>query len=321
MAPIYPVHKHDLETGAYLDANGKATTDPGEYIYDYEGTRLSNNGRDAIAETEFNQRELVRVNQTGHTYLTLTPVEGLNLTANYSINNIDYRRKVYENPYVGDGTAGPGRLNQMSTRTLTQTFNQLITYSKSIGNHNFDVLLGHENYSYKYEYLYGMKTQETVSGMYEFGNFVNISSLSSYTNTYKKEGYFGRINYDYAHKYYASLSYRHDGSSRFAKENRWGNFWSFGAGWRISEEAFMKDVKWVNNLKLRASYGETGNDNILDSDGDPDYYPYQTLYGLGYKNGSEAGAYFTVIANPSLKWETQISTDIALEFGLFDGYY
>ena len=73
-----------------------------------------NNGRDAIAETEFNQRELVRVNQTGHTYLTLTPVEGLNLTANYSINNIDYRRKVYENPYVGDGTAGPGRLNQMS---------------------------------------------------------------------------------------------------------------------------------------------------------------------------------------------------------------
>ena len=110
MAPIYPVHKHDLETGAYLDANGKATTDPGEYIYDYEGTRLSNNGRDAIAETEFNQRELVRVNQTGHTYLTLTPVEGLNLTANYSINNIDYRRKVYENPYVGDGTAGPGRL-------------------------------------------------------------------------------------------------------------------------------------------------------------------------------------------------------------------
>ena len=92
----------------------------------------------------------------------------------------------------------------MSTRTLTQTFNQLITYSKSIGNHNFDVLLGHENYSYKYEYLYGMKTQETVSGMYEFGNFVNISSLSSYTNTYKKEGYFGRINYDYAHKYYAS---------------------------------------------------------------------------------------------------------------------
>lgn len=318
MAPIYPVHKHDLETGAYLDAKGNVTTNPADYVYDYEGTRLSNNGRDAVAETMLNHRELVRANQTGHTYLTLTPIEGLNLTVNYSINNIDYRAKVYENPYVGDGTAGPGRLNQTSTRALTQTFNQLITYNKSIGNHNFDVLLGHENYSYKYEYLYGMKTQETVADMYEFGNFVNISSLSSYTDQYKKEGYFARVNYDYGHKYYASLSYRHDGSSRFSKDNRWGNFWSFGASWRISEEEFMKDLYWVDNLKLRASYGETGNDAILDSDGYQDYYPYQTLYGLGYKNGMEAGAYFTMIANSNLKWETQVSTDVALEFGLFD---
>ena len=318
MAPIYPVHKHDLSTGQYLNSKGEVTSDPNEYVYDYDGTRLSNNGRDAIAETEFNMREFARMNQIGHTYFTITPIEGLNLTANYSINNVDYRRKEYENPHVGDGTAGPGRLNQMSTRSLTQTFNQLITYNKSIGKHSFDVLLGHENYSYKYEYLYAMKTQETISGINEFGNFVNISSLSSYTDTYKKEGYFGRLNYDYAHKYYLSASYRHDGSSRFSKNNRWGNFWSFGASWRISEENFMKDVKWVNNLKLRASYGETGNDETLDSDSNSDYYPYQTLYGLGYKNGNEAGAYFTVIANPDLKWETQVSTDVALEFGLFN---
>ena len=318
MAPIYPVHAHDLETGAYLNANGEATTNPAEYIYDYAGTRLSNNGRDAIAETMFNTRELSRMSESATTYFTVTPIEGLNLTVNYSLNNIDYRRKVYENPLVGDGTAGPGRLNIMSTRTLTQTFNQLITYNKTFGKHSFDALVGHENYSYKYEYLYGMKTQETVSDMYEFSNFVNISSLDSYTNTYKKEGYFARLNYDYDDRYYASVSYRHDGSSRFSKENRWGNFWSFGASWRISQEAFMKDVDWVNNLKLRASYGETGNDAILDSDGYDDYYPYQTLYGLGYNNGIEAGAFFTMIANSNLKWETQVSTDVALEFGLFD---
>ncbi|MGL5273766.1 MAG: SusC/RagA family TonB-linked outer membrane protein, partial [Phocaeicola sp.] len=257
MAPIYPVHKHDLTTGAYLDANGNPTTNPSEYVYDYESTRLSNNGRDGIAETVFNQRELTRNNQTANTYLTITPIEGLSATVNYSINNIDYRRKVYENPLVGDGTAGPGRLNQMSTRTTTQTLNQLITYQKSLGKHNLDLLVGHENYSYKYEYLYGMKTGETISGMYEFGNFVNISSLTSYTDEYRKEGYFGRANYDYDNKYYASISYRHDGSSRFAKENRWGDFWSFGASWRISQEDFMKEVTWVDNLKLRASYGET----------------------------------------------------------------
>lgn len=318
MAPIYPIHAHDLNTGAYLNREGKPTTNPAEYIYDYEGTRLSNNGRDAIAETEFNTRELTRMNQSAATYLTLTPLEGLNLTANYSLNNIDYRAKVYENPYVGDGTAGPGRLSQTSTRALTQTFNQLITYNKTFGQHNIDLLLGHESYSYKYEYLYGMKTHETVAAMYEFSNFVNISSLDSYTDKYRKEGYFGRVNYDYADKYYASLSYRHDGSSRFSKENRWGNFWSFGASWRISQEKFMKDITWINNLKLRASYGETGNDDILKSNGNSDYYPYQTLYGLGYNNGTEAGAYFTIIANSDLMWETQVSTDVALEFGLFN---
>lgn len=80
----------------------------------------------------------------------------------------------------------------------------------------------------------------------------------------------------------------------------------------------MKDVKWVNNLKLRLSYGETGSDSITDSSGSQDYYPYQTLYYTGYTNGSEAGVYFTDIANPDLKWKTQVSSDIAIEFGLFD---
>ena len=318
MAPIYPVHKHDLNTGEYLNALGNPTTNSDEYVYDYDGTRISNNGRDAIAETTFNNRELTRIKQTGRTYITLTPIKNLELTANYALENTDYRGKVYENPLVGDGTAGPGRLNQTSTRSLTQTFNQLITYKRTFGDHNVDVLLGHENYEYKYEYLYGMKTEETLSGLYEFGNFVNISSLSSYTDNYKKESYFGRLNYDYKGKYYASASYRRDGSSRFIKENRWGNFWSFGLSWRINEENFMKSIDWVNSLKVRASYGETGNDGILDSDGENSYYPYQTVYGLGYKNWNEAGAYFKTIANPKLKWETQVSTDLAIEFGLFN---
>ena len=318
MAPIYPIHKHDLDTGAYVDEDGNVVTDPADYVYDYDGTRLSDSGRDAVVETLWNMREFARTGINGVGYVTITPIEGLDITSNYSINNSDYRRKVYENPYVGDGTSGPGRLNITSTRTLTQTFNQLINYKKTFGKHSFDVLLGHENYSYKYEYFYSMMLGESLSGIYEFGNFTTISGVSSYTDTYKKEGYFGRLNYDYNNKYYASLSYRHDGSSRFSEDNRWGNFWSFGASWRISEEPFMKDVKWVNNLKLRASYGETGNDNVLDSSGSSSYYPYQTIYNLGYKNGEEAGVYFTDMANTDLKWETQVSTDIAVEFGLFD---
>ena len=311
MAPNYPVHKHDLETGAYLDSDGNPTTDPSKYVYDYDGKRLADAGRDAFAETEFNMRQTQRNQQNVNTYVTFFPIEGLNLTANYSYNNVDRRRKVYENPKVGDGAPG-GRFNILSTRATTQTLNQLISYNRDFGKHTVDVMLGHESYAYKYEYLYSMKNTEIISGIYEFDNFVNISSVSSYTDEYKKEGYFARLNYDYADKYYLSASYRHDGSSRFHKDHRWGDFYSVGLSWRVSEEEFMKDITWVNNLKLRASYGETGNDQLSS------YYPYQTLYGLGYNNGGEAGAYFFDIANPDLKWETQISTDLGIEFGLFD---
>ena len=317
MAPNYPIHKHNLETGEYLDNDGKVVTDPSKYVYDYAGQRLADAGRDAFAETDFNSRETARNQQTANTYVTFLPIEGLNITSNYAYSNVDRRQKVYENPLVGDGAPG-GRMSILSTRAITETFNQLISYNRDFGKHTIDAMVGHENYAYKYEYFYSMKNQEIIGGIKEFANFVNISSVSSFTDEYKKEGYFARLNYDYADKYYASMSYRHDGSSRFSKDNRWGNFWSFGASWRVSEEEFMKDVEWVNSLKLRASYGETGNDMILDADGDSDYYPYQSLYSLGRNNGDEAGAYLFTQANPNLKWETQVSTDFGIEFGLFD---
>ena len=316
MAPIYPVHRHDIETGAYLDKDGNPTTDPSQYTYDYDGARISNNGRDAVAETLWNNRLMTTTNTSARTYLTITPMEGLSVTANYALDNSDRKRNVYENPLVGDGTAGPGRLNIMTQRFLTQTFNQLINYDKSFGKHNIEALLGHENYSFKYEYTYGMKTKQILDGIYEFDNYVNISSMSSFTREYKKEGYFARLNYNYDDKYYFSGSYRRDGSSRFNKDNRWGNFYSFGLSWRISQEDFMKDITWVDNLKLRGSYGETGNDAIL-YDGSQNYYPSLPLYDLGINNAGEPGVYFSSIANTNLKWETQVSSDLALEFGLF----
>lgn len=126
MAPIYPVHKHDIETGAYLDKEGNVVTDPALYTYDYEGARISSNGRDGIAEALWNDRLMSTTNSSARTYVTITPIEGLNLTVNYAFDNKDERRRVYENPEVGDGTAGPGRLNIRNRNFLTQTFNQLI---------------------------------------------------------------------------------------------------------------------------------------------------------------------------------------------------
>lgn len=317
MAPIYPIYQHDPVTGDYLNEKGEKAMSINDRVYDYAGPRISNTGRHTIAEAEWNDRLNERDALNARTYLDLNIYDGLKVSANVSLESTNLRKKVYENTKVGDGSPA-GRMNITSSRSTTYTFNQLITYNKDFGQHSIDALLGHENYSYTYQYMYGMRQEQSIIGLQEFGNFVSINALSSYTNNYKKEGYFLRANYDYKDTYYASVSYRHDGTSRFHNANRWGDFWSFGASWRIDQEKFMDNLNWVNSLKLRASYGETGNDGVLDDDGYQNYYAYQTLYDNGMNNKFEPGIFFKLFGNPELKWETQVSTDVAIEFGLFD---
>jgi len=154
--------------------------------------------------------------------------DGLTATINATLESTNYRNAGYDNKLVGDG-APAGRLRIESTRSTTYTFNQLLSYAKSFDKHTVDALIGHENYSYEYQYSYAMRQGQVLDGLYEMDNFVTINSVTSYTDTYKKEGYLGRLNYNYDDKYYASFSFRRDGTSRFHKDSRWGNFWSLGA--------------------------------------------------------------------------------------------
>src|SRR5690606_29798322 len=190
------------------------------------------------------------------------------------------------------------------------TWNQVLTYNKAFGNHNFTALAGHENIDYKFDYLYGYKRNQILEDFYEFDNFVNNSSLSSALNRRSKEGWFGRVNYDFNEKYLLEGSIRWDGSSRFAEDVRWQSFWSAGAGWVISRENFMSNVEAVNFLKLRGSYGEVGNDNLGS------WYPYQSVYGLGTNNGFEPGTILSRVADRTISWETKAQSDVALEFEL-----
>src|SRR5690606_20509232 len=145
----------------------------------------------------------------------------------------------------------------------------------------------------------------------EFKNFNTILALNSYQDNYRLESYFGRAEYAFDNKYFLSTSFRRDGSSKFSQNNRWGNFWSVGAGWTISNESFF-DVKPINNLKLRSSYGLVGSDDLGG------LYLYQTFYDVGYKNGNEPGIrQALVLGNDNLLWESNTNMDIALEFGLF----
>ncbi|GHV51066.1 SusC/RagA family TonB-linked outer membrane protein [Bacteroidia bacterium] len=310
MAPIYPVYQHDMATGDYiLDGSG-------EKIFDYNGPRLTDPGRHGLAESVWNTRQNKRDQLSARTYFDFNLYEGLKLSLSGNLETRNTRALVYENKLVGDG-APMGRMSINRYGYTVLQFNEMLSYNKTFGDHSMDVLFGHENYSYNYDYLYGMKQGEIASGLYEFGNFVTINSLSSSNTNYRKEGYLARANYNYKDKYYGSLSYRRDGSSRFYKDNRWGDFWSVGASWRIDQENFLQDVSWVNSLKLRASYGETGNDDTF-VDGSRSYYPYMSLYGVGDNNRDEAGIWFDQYGNRNLKWETVVSSDAAVEFALFD---
>ncbi len=307
MGPVYPLHMHDLGTGAYI------LDEEGNKRWDYLSDRGSGAapGRHLIAEKELDQNYFTRNGFSTRGYIDLNLFKGFKATINGAYDFIDRKSRSYQNKEVGDGAPGGILFFETNART-TILFNQLLNYTIDLGNHHLDALLGHESYSMERNYEGYTRQGQIVDGIYEMGNFTNTTGIDSQTDKYRKEGYFGRVNYDFMDKYYASFSYRRDGSSRFHKSSRWGNFWSAGLSWRIDQEKFIQSQKWINSLKLRASYGETGNDQIGS------FYPYKDLYDLGYNNGTEAGVYFNSIGNKDLKWETQISYDVALEFGLFD---
>ena len=148
--------------------------------------------------------------------------------------------------------------------------------------------------------------------MFELDAATNIRDASSYENNYAIESYLSRVNYDYDDKYYFSASFRKDGSSRFNKDGRWGDFWSVGASWRISQEPFMQSVDWVNNLTLKASYGVQGNDNIGS------LYAWQAFYSLAYPNQGMPGAIVSSLENKELRWEKNNNFNIGIEARLMD---
>ncbi|MCL6216951.1 SusC/RagA family TonB-linked outer membrane protein [Zunongwangia pacifica] len=312
MGSIYPVYIVDPQTGDYIrDAAGNLQYDRGEGYPDYGiQSRPTNVGRHAIEEVLLNNDKKEINNYGIRLNAGFQIIEGLKVNLLYGQDINDYINKRYENNLVGDGQPA-GRYRETRYRRNVENFNQILNYNKSIGNHNFDLTLGHESFERTYSEVFGFKNTQTAEGIYEFDNFSTIASLDGYTSDKTLEGYFSRLNYNFREKYYLSASVRRDGSSVFNKNVRWGNFYSIGGAWRIDQENFMSAVSFVNNLKLRASYGEVGNDDLND------YYISQPRYSL-LPNAGNPGIFWSDLGNSALTWETVESWDVALEFDLFD---
>lgn len=317
IAPIYPVHLHRTDGTYMTDENGNMQYDPGHYsVLGEDGaeiqfpTRNQNVDRHVIWENELNRDRTIRntINATANVDLKFLKDFTFSLKGNMGLRNSD--NKTYNSAVIGDGK-DVGRGKRISHRYKNYTFQQQLRWLHDFNGHTVDVLLGHENYSYNTDYLYGYKITETFPGMDNLSNFAEPTSLTSYENNYRTESYLGRVRYNWQDKYNLEASFRRDGSSRFHKKSRWGNFGSVGANWLISREEFMKPLAWVNNLKLRANYGQVGNDSGSG------YYAYMSLYTSGVYHGQ--GAYYlSQLEAIDLKWETGEAFGFALEGKLFN---
>jgi TonB-linked SusC/RagA family outer membrane protein len=306
IAPIYPVHLHDLSNGEYvLDDKGNKQYDDGA---------LSRNqyiARHAIWENELNKDKIFRNTLTGQAYMNVTFLKDFTFSLVGDINSRTNDEHTYNNAIIGDGAGNNGRASRTNYRYLNYTLRQSLLWNKRFGqSHNLDLMVGHENYNDEYNYLYAYKTGETFAGQPQLQNFTTIVTLRDYKDVYRTEGFFSRARYSYEDKYFLEASVRRDGSSRFYEP--FGNFYSIGGSWIISKEHFFDQfTNTVNFLKLRTSYGEVGNDAGLPN------YPYKPLYALA-QNANTAALYTSQNANPDLKWEKSASVGAAIEGRLFD---
>ncbi len=316
IAPIYPVYAYDQQGNRLYNEDGSALYDFGDGTY---GARAWGSNQNVVASDDANQNQTLSDNLTSRFGATISFLKDFKLQANMGYDVTNQARNRFTTPSFGDASAARGRGYKYRTRQESYTVNELLSYTKTFdGKHHLDVMVGHENYNYKYNYLYNSKTNFFDATISEYNNAITMESMNSYTDEYTIESYLGRLNYDYDDKYYFSGSIRRDGSSRFAKDNRWGTFWSLGGSWRLSKESFMEDVSWVDNLTLRASYGSVGNDDIYyPGESISNFYAYKTQYSIANSDGDfSVSKYYQ--GNEDLTWETSYNFNVGVSATLFD---
>ena len=317
IAPIYPIYVRDKDGNIMMNGDRK--------VYDYGSGEA---GRDRSYMSISNPAGQMQYDKAIYTmdilnstwFAELKPVEGLTLTARigYNVDNTNY--DVLQNAYMGQFAASEGGAYQYHMRTTGFTDQFLANYSTKFANiHNVDVTLGYEGYQWKFRRLYGGAQKLYNPESYWLDNAVNQKNNGGYQLDYATKGIFGRVNYSYDDKYIAAFSYRRDASSCFHPDNRWGGFWSGSLAWVITKESFMEGTSsWLDNLKLKASYGQQGNDNLGRSTGDGRYYyyAYTDQYSMtGDASGFSDGT-LAYKGNKDLTWEKSVSYNIGIEFAM-----
>jgi len=307
MAPIYPTWIRTADGNVKIDSNGLQMMDYGNGT-NAGFSRPFISDANPIMDNKLNTTEAEGNANTGSGFADITFLPGLVLTVNGTYNLDETRGKYYYNPYYGQFDTTGGTIEVYHSRSYTYNLQQLLNYTFTVGKYNnFNLMAGHEYYQSRYYELYATKHQMFSGSDRELNRaVVDNAGAGSYNSMYNNEGYFGRVQYDYDNRIYASASIRRDASSRFNPEYQWGTFWSAGAAWLINKEAFMQDAKWIDELKLKASIGSQGNDNISS-------FLYTDRYSISNSDGN-VGVAFSGKGTSDITWETNTNFNAGFEF-------
>ena len=293
----------------------KVNLTPSTPIYNEDGTYASgyreNNGYNPILEAEVNDYYARTVRAMGTAKIAYNVWDNLKVSSVFTVDYSLTKDFFFQSPDGRDGATYQGRGRMQMTDRMRYTSQNNLTYSKTFGKHSVSAVAAFEVMKYDYEDLYAAKKTYGQDINTSLGNAADPIDADQKLQEDALMSYVASVNYSYDDKYYASFSFRRDGSSRLSPDTRWGNFWSLSASWRLSQERFMQPLKSVlSDLKLRASYGVNGN---LPSS----YYGYQSTYTTGAFYSGKPSPWESTLGNEELTWEKNYALNLGLDIGLF----
>jgi TonB-dependent starch-binding outer membrane protein SusC len=241
-------------------------------------------------------------------------MEGLTFGTRLNIDYLIYDRKSYSNTIYGYSVPNGGELSDAHRNAVTYVVQNYLDYNWELNDdHSFDFKLLQEYQTYRSTYLSADGESFPDAGLFYLDNAGSPVGVSSSYSDWHVGAYLASVHYvGFSGKYVGDLTYRREGNSRFGPDNRWGDFYSIGAAWNLHKEDFLADSDIFDNLKLRASYGKSGNANISTNQ-------YQALLAYDADYAGQGAVYTSTFGNSNLSWETNYSYDVAVDFGMFDG--
>lgn len=292
--------------------NQKYDETTGEPLYNFQNPLFANMNGVALAYLDIYRTKTYRALVAP--WVEFKPINNLTWRTNFAADytNMD-ETQWYNKKYGNAAGAIGGRLYKYAIWNFTSTLSSTLAYDYTFNDvHHFNIMGGFEAMNNKYNRTYSQGTKFPVFDLVELDLAATPAAVGSLTHKENLVSYLGRLNYDYDSKYYLSLSARRDGSSRFGASNKYGNFYSIGGSWRMTEEAFMEETKtWLDDLKIRASYGTNGAKDGIGR------YASLGLYATGRNYNGVPGIAHSQLANPDLKWEKATNFNLGIDFSLF----